>query len=167
MLVSLLTLTTYSAQGGAQRMKTRYILIPLLLVILPAGCASSIMTGNDSNIAEVRNKFEGEVMSMGGGSDGFNPDYEFCRRATLEGRGGGCSSIDIEDPSSIFGGSLDAIVEERDRVLNAKGVIFLGSWSTGSSTGGRFDNPMTWGIYIPLYPCRLDSLPGAIRERIC
>ncbi len=148
-------------------MRLRHILIPLLLVILPAGCVSSIVIKNDSDIAAVSQKFEDEVLSMGGGDDNYNPDYEYCQRATLEEHGGECSSMNIEEPSSIFGGRLDAIIEERDRVLDAKGVIFLGRWSTGSSSGGRFENPWTGGLYIPLHPCRLDSLPGVIRKRIC
>ncbi len=128
--------------------------MPLLLVLLPAGCASSLIAESDSEVEAVKIKFIGAVM------DANRVQWD-CSQNDDYGGDPECAA-GPEDPDAMFGGSLDTIIGERDRVLAEKGIVHIGQWTTGSSL-----EPDTGGIYIPTKPCRLDSLPDTIREKIC
>lgn len=56
-------------------------------------------------------------------------------------------------PDFPYNGSLDPIIEARDRVLREKSVLMLGTWWTGIKGGMREAD--TFSFYIPLKPWKL------------
>jgi len=132
------------------------IAIALVLLALFGAISMSIITSYDSELDGVSQEFLQAVQTS-------NNQFSDCNRLEDTSE---CGSE--QSPDSIFGGSLDPILARRDAVLQEKNILFLGSWSTGAfHSPFGYDSPSTSGLYVPLAPCRLDSLPAWMRSAVC